>query len=142
METTVRHITSGRVQDAEIYTSFVYLVDDMRKITKQEFEDFFEIVINPLVNKFTFEALINGIWQDVGRISFYTTYAKFERRKRNVGKGLGFEYPKREKSPAAHKVLELMDDERLEYSQALKQVLESDTSLIKSELENELNYYI
>ena len=142
MKTTVRHITSGRVQDAEIYTSFVYLVDDMRKITKQEFEDFFEIVINPLVNKFTFEALINGIWQDVGRISFYTTYAKFERRKRNVGKGLGFEYPKREKSPAAHKVLELMDDERLEYCQALKQVLESDTSLIKSELENELNYYI
>jgi len=95
-----------------------------------------------LVNKFTFEALINGAWKEVGRFSFYTTYAKFERRKRNVGKGLGFEYPKREKSPAAHKVLELMDDERLEYCQALKQVLESDTSLIKSELENELNYYI
>jgi len=50
MQTTVRHITSGRVQDAEIYTSFVYLVDDMRKITKQEFEDFFEIVINPLTS--------------------------------------------------------------------------------------------
>ena len=50
---------------------------------------------------------------------------------------------KREKSPAAQKVLALMDEQETpNYFQALKQVLESDTSLIRLELENELNYYI
>jgi hypothetical protein len=38
-------------------------------------------------------------------------------------------------------VLELMDN-GVSYEQALKQVLESDETLIKSEIEKELNIYI
>lgn len=45
------------------------------------------------------------------------------------------------KSIAVHKVLELMDN-GVSYEQALKQVLESDETLIKSEIEKELNIYI
>ena len=45
------------------------------------------------------------------------------------------------KSFAAHKVLELMDND-VSYEQALKQVLQEDTTLVRSELEEELNIYI
>jgi hypothetical protein len=44
MKATIKHKTSGRIYKAEIYNSFVYLIDEMRKITKEDFNDFFEIV--------------------------------------------------------------------------------------------------
>lgn len=45
------------------------------------------------------------------------------------------------KSIAAHKVLELMDND-ISYQQALKQVLEQDETIDQIELEKELDLYV
>ena len=42
--TTVKHVSSGHTYRAEIYQSFVYLVDEMREISIEAFNDFFKIV--------------------------------------------------------------------------------------------------
>lgn len=41
---TIKHKSTGNIYNAEMYTSFVYLIDEVRKITIDEFNDFFEIV--------------------------------------------------------------------------------------------------
>ena len=38
MEATIKHKTSGNLFEAVIYSSFVYLVEDMRKISREDFE--------------------------------------------------------------------------------------------------------
>ena len=49
--------------------------------------------------------------------------------------------PRKTKSKACSKVLQLMDAD-LSYSQALRNVLEADKRLNKQRLEKELSYYI
>lgn len=43
---TVKHISSGHTYTAQLYTSFVYLVEGMRVISIEDFNDFFEVVRN------------------------------------------------------------------------------------------------
>lgn len=43
MKAVIKHKSTGKLYEAEIYTSFVYLVEEMREISKQDFNDFFEI---------------------------------------------------------------------------------------------------
>jgi hypothetical protein len=43
--TTIRHKSTGNLFNAEFYNSFVYLVDELRTITIDDFNDFFEIVV-------------------------------------------------------------------------------------------------
>lgn len=42
--TAIKHKRSGNVYTAEIYRSFVYIVELTYEITKQQFNDHFEIV--------------------------------------------------------------------------------------------------
>ena len=44
MKAIVKYISSKKEQEAEIYTSFVYLCEDAKAISKVDFDDFFEIV--------------------------------------------------------------------------------------------------
>lgn len=44
--TTIKHKSTGNTCEAEIYSSFVYLVDEMRQISKQDFNDFYEVVVD------------------------------------------------------------------------------------------------
>lgn len=41
---TVKHMSSGHTYTAQLYTSFVYLIADMRVISIEDFNDFFEVV--------------------------------------------------------------------------------------------------
>ncbi|MCK9164026.1 MAG: hypothetical protein M0O93_06745 [Bacteroidales bacterium] len=41
---TIRHKSSGHIHTAEIYSSFVYLIEAMRNITKEESNLYFEEV--------------------------------------------------------------------------------------------------
>ena len=41
---TVRHKSTGHLFQAQIYNTFAYLVDEMRTMPIESFNDFFEIV--------------------------------------------------------------------------------------------------
>ena len=45
MITTIRHKSTGNLFEAEIYSpSFVYLIDEMRTISFEDFNSYFEVV--------------------------------------------------------------------------------------------------
>lgn len=41
---TVKHVSSGHIYTAQLYTSFAYLLESMRVISIEDFNDFFEVV--------------------------------------------------------------------------------------------------